>query len=267
MLLDVIPGFFPADLNDENSLRAIHQQSTCRKIKLWKRRWYGLSPILRQQLRVAFGNDRKTYYRSYEARDQDIRYFQELGMQNFLKIERKLLWQMRTDPYIRAGRTAIESFGAAFTGENPVDQAHYTFALIDFEGIVPQDIAEFGLVTLDAADVLSSRGRPNICCVNYKVKTRGKPKFMFGNTIRIWPESLSRTIIEIFSEFNKDDMQRKIILIGHGIHNELRILDDLGVFLEDLPVTGVVDACDLAFDGLRARIEYSGSAGSAALRR
>ena len=41
-----------------------------------------------------------------------------------------------------------------------------------------------------------------------------------------------------------------MVLICHGLQSELRILDDLGVFLEDLPITGVIDTHEVSRDVL-----------------
>ena len=185
-------------------------------------------------------------------------FIQEAGMQFFVKQERRLLMQMRFEPYVAAGRAAILALGAALTEKPSVEQKTCIFVSIDFEGtVIHKGATEFGVAILNAGHALFSDEKRSINCVNYKVKNRGKPSFMFGDTIRILPEVLSRTIIENLNELNRDNTQRKIILIGHGIHNELRILDDLGVSLEELPVTGIVDTCDLACDvlGTKARLE------------
>jgi hypothetical protein len=245
-------GMAAAELfpDDPHSTRSLSRRE---RTRAWRGRWYGLPPVLRKQLRDAFGNYREKYYRSYQPADEDVCFLQEAGMQYFVKQERKLLSQIRVEPYLAAGKVAMESFGAALTGEHAMEHTKITFVSIDFEGtVVHKGITEFGLAMINLGHAPSSHEHRHINSVNYKVKNRGKPKFMFGNTIRISPEILPRTIIENFSELDNDDAQRKVILIGHGLHNGLRILDDLGVSLEDLPVTGIVDTCDLACDVLGA---------------
>ena len=225
------------------------------RAKAWKGRWYGLPPDLRKQLRDGFGNDRQKYFRSYQPDEEDICFSQEAGMQYFVKQERKLLSQMRVKPYLAAGRAAMQSLGAAMTSDGLMEQANVTFVSIDFEGTVThKGITEFGLTMANPGCALSSREHQHISCVNYKVKSHhGKPKFLFGETVRISSELLSRTIVESFSEVKQENKQCKIILVCHGILNELRILDDLGIYVESLQVTGMIDTNDLAFNVLGAR--------------
>lgn len=71
---------------------------------------------------------------------------------------------------------------------------------------------------------------------------------MFGETTRTHSALLPRIIIDYFKGLSDRNKPRKVVLVCDGLQSELRILDDLGVFLEDLPVTGVIDTSVLARD-------------------
>ena len=69
---------------------------------------------------------------------------------------------------------------------------------------------------------------------------------MFGNTTRIPSEITAGTVTDPFNELKQEAGERKIVLVGHGIQNEIRIMDQLGFSLETLPVAAIVDAASVA---------------------
>lgn len=176
-------------------------------------------------------------------------FFQELGMQAFVKMERKLRWRMRLGSYEHAGAQAMKSLGAALSGDKSITgQANVVFVSLDFEGDPLQPkrgMIELGIAKLGSHQLFSESDL-GITSFNFALKTRRHRKFLFGNSTRLSLELLGRTIVEFFSELNHEDPQREIIFVSHGTTNEIRILDDIGVSLEALPITGIVDMYYLA---------------------
>ena len=73
---------------------------------------------------------------------------------------------------------------------------------------------------------------------------------MFGNTPRLSPEIIGRTIVDLFDELHREDPRSEIILVSHGVTNEIRILDDVGVPFDALGVKGIIDIHYIAHDVL-----------------
>lgn len=184
---------------------------------------------------------------SYEPDDEDFTFFQEIGMQAFVKMEHKLLWQMRLESYTQSGAQAIKSLGAALTGDTfTARQADLVFVSLDFEGSLHQSkISELGVAQI-ASHQLLSQDSSGIAGFNFALAKHRNRKFMFGNTTRFSPHILGKTIVQHLYNLRREDPRREIILVSHGIMNDIRILDDIGVSLEALPVTGIIDTCSLA---------------------
>lgn len=63
---------------------------------------------------------------------------------------------------------------------------------------------------------------------------------MFGQTTRVDCDELSQRILNELSIKNDEGAPRKVLLVGHAVHNDFQIIDHLGLRLKEL-VAGVVD--------------------------
>jgi hypothetical protein len=174
-----------------------------------------------------------------------------MGMQAFVKMERKLLSWMLLKSYCDTGAQAIKSLGTAMAGNKPVTEySSIVFLSLDFEGNRHRSkISEIGMAKLDSRQLLSANGS-GITSLNFALAKHRNRKFMFGNTTRLYPQIMGKTLVELFRELNHEDSQREIILVSHGTTSEIRVLDEIGVPLETLPVTGIINTCCLAGDAL-----------------
>ena len=231
----------------------------CKKLRAHRRRWFVGLLSERQLLYDAYGDDRRRYFLSYQPDDEDFTFFQERGMEAFVRMERKLLWQIRLEGYHQRGAQAMRSFGAAITGNKSTEESNFVFTSLDFEGSTAKwGITEIGMATISCHQILSPDNDEGITGFNFALAKHKTRKFLFGNTTRISHEIVERTIVDFFDDVIREDPQREIILVSHGIHNEIRILDDLGVGLEALPITGILDTCNLAVDilGFPSSLEH-----------
>lgn len=170
-------------------------------------------------------------------------------MQAFVKMERKLQESMRFETYHYAGAQAVKSFGAAITDQNYTNESNLIFVSLDFEGLKDNTgIAEMGIAKVSSHQILSPGNKADIVCFNYALAKHRHRKFLFGDSTRLSPELIERTIVGFFDDLIHDDPQCNIVLVSHGIRNEIRIMDDLGVSIEALPVTGIIDTCCMAAD-------------------
>ena len=93
--------------------------------------------------------------------------------------------------------------------------------------------------------------------MNFALKNYRNRKFRFGQTTRIHTDILIRTISDSFANLRNEHESRDTLLMCHGVQNELRILDDIGVRIEDLPIIGILDALDTAAMFLDAAVVWS----------
>lgn len=190
------------------------------------------SPMDRKQLKEKYGNDFKKYCQAYRPDDEDFVFFQETGMESFVRLESRLIQQARVQPYRASGQALLESFGVAAANEPFPAGPNVLFVSIDFEGrLHHKGINEFGLATFDVSSFLSGSGAP-IETTNFALVRHRHRKYMFGETVRLHLDLLPKTIIEGLNRLSREDSSREIVLVCHGLQNELAILDDLGVFLE-----------------------------------
>jgi hypothetical protein len=122
---------------------------------------------------------------------------------------------------------------------------------IDFEGSTfnKSGVIEFGISTVDFA------GARAICTTNYVTSNRRKRKCKFGDIIRTSTKRLPECVARSLRSLEVEGERRDIILVCHGIHNEIDTMDRLGVAVEDLPITGMADTLVLAGEVLGQ--EYS----------
>ena len=172
-------------------------------------------------------------------------------MEVFVRMERKLQWSMRLRPYHHKGAQAIKSVGAAIIGDKSAEASNLMFVSLDFEGMISKwGITEIGIAKIPSHQILLPEQDTGITCFNFALAKHKNRKFLFGNTTRLSSEIVEKTIVDFFSDLIRQDHQHEIILVSHGIHNEIRIMDDLGISLEALPITGLIDTCYLAVDVL-----------------
>ena len=227
----------------------------------WQRRWYTGPPELRRQLWAEYGYDRKKYFQAYQPDEEDFVSFQELGMEAFVKLERRLRRQICMELYVRSGQESLESLGAAIANASSTNHLNITLVSIDFEGTLEhKGVNEFGLARLNSNAVLTASDQMAIETSNFALnakKDRNR-KYLFGQTTKTTPELLPLTIAKSLQGLVPGDEMHEVVLVCHGLSGELRILDDLGLALKDSPFTGVVDTNEVARDilGHSGSLEY-----------
>lgn len=219
-------------------------------------------------MREKYGSDKKgfrAFLAAFDREDETIIRFQEQGMQAFARLVARESRFARKEPYRLKGLAALDAFASALaTGTCGVQEASdVVFIAIDFEGAVDRKcgLHAFGVAKLDASHFLarakSDSCDPTIECLNYRVANINTG-CLHGQSIRIDPSQLPNIISDVISkhetgigwvhvEERKCTPERKVILVGHGLHSEIATLDELGLPLEQLSnVVGTVDTCHLA---------------------
>jgi hypothetical protein len=165
-----------------------------------------------------------------------MRYFTRM----IAKIERMSMRQIRFESYERRGR---DSLGRLWEQLCKSQHDAYSIPLlvaIDFEGDYSRwGIKEFGISVLDF-----SRDPTDIHTTTYCIK-KGYRSCLVGEAARIPIESLPDYISRIFDGLD-NKLGREIVLVGHRLQEEVAALDNMGVAIESLPVTGIVDTLLLA---------------------
>ena len=160
-------------------------------------------------------------------------------------------------------------------GLTPLYHCDALFVAIDFEGTEHQyGISQIGVSTLESRDLLcaSSLGqsliKSQLYCVSKPSKFRRLNKttkkiFTFGEVFWITKQQIVDTLVTIFEKCNTcsslgDPLRRprNIILVGHGLDNELRSMRRLG-FQPELHarIIALVDTQNLS-DEIRGHREY-----------
>lgn len=247
------PRLRPCELDEFRAY--VSGLTTAGKIKSWRKRWYHAPPDLRCHVRTVFHHNKEAYYQAYRPDDEDIEYFIEEGMKCFAKLVRRLTSKARTarlQPLYLAGHAMIQQFISDLASEasRPMHAlSDFVIVSIDVEG--SQDdkgINEVGFATLDSIYALESTnlGHLTIRNKNFAVQRfqRNRP-FMFGQTMRSNSSDIPRTILDELNMTTHEGTPRKVLLLGHGVQNDVQILDSLGLHVEDL-VTGILDTHQLA---------------------
>lgn len=231
----------------------LKEQGTPENTKRYLHLWYH-GPRT-NPLRAQFDNDLRKYLKAYQPSEQDFRYFQDLGMESFIRLEQQALRKMRLHVYRLAGQGLCEAFMRSVAIEQPAYIPNVVFVAIDFEGsteVGGKGIGELGISTFQTKSVLSI---PVIDAMHYSLRAHRNRKFCFGETVRTHGELLPGIIHSFFAELC-DRTHGQIVLVCHNLQSELRILDDLGVALEDLHITGVLDTYEV---GRLAGVSVKGS--------
>ncbi|KAK3044916.1 hypothetical protein LTS18_015050, partial [Coniosporium uncinatum] len=73
-------------------------------------------------------------------------------------------------------------------------------------------------------------------------------RFLFGDTVLIEADMFSQVILEDLAPRDDQEGQpRKVILVGRGLHNDIRRLAALGVFPLEMPnVAAILDTLSIA---------------------
>ncbi|KAK0945620.1 hypothetical protein LTR29_002975 [Friedmanniomyces endolithicus] len=210
----------------------------------WTQLWVRGSQ--REDLWKKYDGNRRAYYAAYHLDDTETLSNLERGMETFKKWEARLSRQMLGQRNQSAGMSAAVNFVNALATQTMSDKADFVFVSLDFEGdIHSRGLTEFGYATLDTRDVIADG--PTIYGHNYALASNHKRGFLFGDVTRIDVPQLGATIREVCHVTDVDGMDRRVVLVGHGIHNELRNMAAHGVRLEDLPrVVGAIDTGELS---------------------
>ncbi|KAK4580502.1 hypothetical protein LTR86_000705 [Recurvomyces mirabilis] len=230
----------------------------------YKQVWYrgSLKPMLRRK----YGNDKKAYFATYQPAqaltESRILACQRHGIALLRKTERRMMCQFLDAQgrsaileHLQGRLAAAHSRAASLSNGTPEDPV---LVSIDFESFtwLEGGIKEFGVTTLDTRSLFQARVQlPKLHSLNYIFSTNcSRRKFLFGNSQRLGKESIRDLIVDSLTM--PETLPgltgfRRIVLVGHGICNELRCMQDLGLPLDSLPmVVGAIDTLKLAADVL-----------------
>ncbi|KAK0337995.1 hypothetical protein LTR91_013068 [Friedmanniomyces endolithicus] len=210
----------------------------------WTQLWVRGSQ--REDLWKKYDGNRRAYYAAFHLDDTETLINLERGMETFKRWEARLSRQMLGQRNQSAGMSAAVNFINALATQTMSDKADFVFVSLDFEGdIHSRGLTEFGYATLDTRDVIADG--PTIFGHHYALASNHKRGFLFGDVTRIDVPQLGATIREVCHVTDVDGTDRRVVLVGHGIHNELRNMAAHGVRLEDLPrVVGAIDTGELS---------------------
>ncbi|KAK3054831.1 hypothetical protein LTR09_003989 [Extremus antarcticus] len=214
---------------------------------MYKDSWYRGAD--RARLRLEYNNDREAYFQAYRHSPETLVYLDDRllteGMKLFAHWESKLPRQARRAaraPYVRDGYGALEDLLSALAiGGRP--SRNYLFVAIDFEGADDKwGIKELGFASFESIQIFDDNQEGLLIDTeSYALGKRRRRKFMFGNTIKLTEEMMPKVICELFNSCH-DNYSGGVVLVGHGVGSDLKIMEDHGVMLESLPaVVGMVD--------------------------
>ncbi|KAK4952417.1 hypothetical protein LTR10_009223 [Elasticomyces elasticus] len=231
------------------------------KYSEWKSLWHTCGGPTRDDLWTKYSHNRQAYNAAYFREETTIDSNLERGMAAFAHWEMKMIRQSRSQEQYSAGVAAARAFVEAVAAGEMRANADFVFVSIDFEGALGNraGITEFGVAKLDTRDIVgktvdASSPANTISGHNYLLAKCRKQRCMFGNTTRIDKPQLAATIK---AELNipddaKDQLesQRRIVLVGHGLHNEQLILERHGIKLGDMDaVVGILDTSQYGMGG------------------
>lgn len=225
--------------------------------KMDPRRWWKqrcLRSQFRRTLLKAYNGDIRKYMAAYvpfaEAKD-----YQECGMEDFVRLERRLLGQMRWESLKIKGRLALGTFEG---GGEADDMA---FVAIDFEGgqggsgttETSENILEFGLASFLPGRRQNGRvSEGDIETEHYILQKRSPSewrRFRFGESQPLSISQLRERILERINGLSGRNC--KIMLVGHGVRFDLETLLLLEINVSDLPaIYGIVDTYSLSQEAL-----------------
>ncbi|KAK3630886.1 hypothetical protein LTR56_017159 [Elasticomyces elasticus] len=222
------------------------------KYTQWKSLWHTCGGPTRDNLWTKYSHNRRTYNAAYFREETTINSNLERGMAAFAQWEMKVTRQIRSQEQYSAGVAAARAFVEALAACEMRADADFVFVSIDFEGGLRNraGITEFGVAKLDTRDIVSKTvnaysSASTISGHNYLLAKCRKQHCMFGDTIRIDKPQLAATIKAELNIPDGSKGQRRIVLVGHGLHNEQLILERHDVKLGDLhAVIGILDTSE-----------------------
>ncbi|TKA53267.1 hypothetical protein B0A55_13171, partial [Friedmanniomyces simplex] len=167
----------------------------------------------------------------------------------------------------RQGKAASKAFIEALVTKTTSEdegfmlsaEVDFVFVSIDIEGGMDQwGIKEFGVAKLDTRDVVVNMASTSADLIhghNYALAKGHRRAFVFGDTTRVDSSHLAATIKDVCHIPDRkglygNETERRIVLVGHAIHNELMTMEAHGVKLDDIPaVVGILDTSDLGQGG------------------
>ncbi|KAK5695162.1 hypothetical protein LTR97_008668 [Elasticomyces elasticus] len=228
------------------------------KYKEWKSLWHTCGGPTRDDLWTKYSHNRRAYNAAYFREETTINSNLERGMAAFAHWEMKMTRQSRSQEQYSAGVAAARAFVETLAAGEMRANADFVFVSIDFEGGLQNraGITEFGIAKMDTRDTVGKTvdaysSVSTISGHNYLLAKCRKQHCMFGNTTRIDKPQLAATIK---AELNIPDgqlkAQRRIVLVGHGLHNEQLILERHGIKLGDMDaVVGILDTSQYGMGG------------------
>lgn len=172
----------------------------------------------------------------YRPFNEDIMHMQERGMQAFVQFEGRLLRQMRYDDFKQEGQRALARFKDAASKDDTVLLA------IDFEGgnDGAESVHECGMASFSNTDA-------SITTTEFAL--RGHPrKSRYCEPSQTSSVLLRGQILDTIRSLREKHKNSDIVLVGHSIHNEIRILASLDIEVEDLPICGILDTADISLE-------------------
>ncbi|KAK3659484.1 hypothetical protein LTR56_001374 [Elasticomyces elasticus] len=246
---------------DVESVRGIlekHLVKFIMKYKEWKTLWHTCGGPTRDDLWTKYSHNRHAYNAAYFREETTINSNLERGMAAFAQWEMRLTRQIWSQEQRLAGQAAAGAFVKALAAGEMCANADFVFVSNDFEGALGNraGITESGIAKMDTRDIVcnaldASSSASAISGHNYLLAKCRKQRCMFGDTTRIDKPQLAATIK---AELNIPDgqlkAQRRIVLVGHGLHNEQLILERHGIKLGDMDaVIGILDPSQYGMGG------------------
>jgi hypothetical protein len=235
--------------NLEPSSQPVHHRKR-NKFKWWNSLWFNEDLESRVQLRSKYQYDFKRYRQAYRPDDEELLRLLEQGMRWFTrltKIEERLVFKSRLEPFRNSGKHSLHRLCQAFGDDTSNIDLDIVLVCVDFEGALSQkSLNEYGLASIAFTPEVSSADALLINTSTFTlVSDRGR-QTLWGEVTRTTVELLPRYIRSDFEEFTMPDCKREVILVCHGLENDMRTLDDLGIPFEDLSITGLLDTHTLA---------------------
>ncbi|KJX99038.1 hypothetical protein TI39_contig377g00012 [Zymoseptoria brevis] len=224
------------------------------KQRRWRQAWYYDKE--RESLREMWHHDIKAYLAAFRRSDADHDQIIEQGMSAFTVLLIRMLKHAQFEDYERRGHTACADLIATMTSQpdsSPLSDLP-DFIAIDFEGCIDQKgVTELGLARLNLYKLENGFFGQNIAAAK-----RRRRAYLFGGYRRV---DGPRRLVEVIAEELSTEMLggRKVVLVGHSIANEMKVMKGLGVPIEGFEtVVGIVDTCHLSRDSQRKGFSLQG---------
>ena len=177
---------------------------------------------------------------AYRPFQEDIMHAQEHGMEAFVEMENRMVNAMRWSDLRHRGKKALDLLKCSD------DEGGIVLLAIDFEGgnDGPDSITECGLASFSGTEF-------SITTTEFAVK-RHPRKSRFSEPVLTNSSLLRGQITRTVERLHERYKSNHIVLVGQSIFNEIRILGSLDIEMEDLPIYGLLDTHNLAWEILGA---------------